>query len=112
MTIENLIMGGCTLDEQETKQMYEVYNKLQDAMQEVVMKLLEIRKDMPMSKEAIMASILHDFEFIIEDEMCEAEDLIREEVPDEKLTDFSVLCKTLKANYAGYWNSVKKGMNK
>lgn len=112
MEIENLIMGGCTLDEQETKQMYEVNNKLQDAMQEVVMKLLEIRKDTPMSKEAIMASVLHDFEFIIEDEMCEAEDLIREEVPEEKLNDFATLCETLKANYAGYWNSVKKGMNK
>lgn len=109
MKIENLIMGECTLDEQETKQMYEVNNKLLDAMQEVVMKLLEIRKDTPMSKEAIMASILHDFEFIIEDEMCEAEDLIREEVPDEKLTDFSVLCKTLRASYVGHRNSVNKG---
>ena len=112
MRIENLIMGGCSLDEEEAKQMYELNQKLQDAMQDVVMKLLEIRKDAPMSKEATMATVLHDFEFIIEDEMCEAEDLIREEVPENKLTDFAILCETLKASHTGYWESVKKHMNK
>lgn len=112
MRIENLITGGCTLDDQEVKQMYEVNNKLLDAMQDVVMKLLELRKNTPMSVEAVMTVVLHDFEFIIEDEMCEAEDLIRGEVPDEKLTDFAILCETLRASHTGYWESVKKRVNK
>lgn len=112
MRIENLIMGGYSLDDQEVKQMHEVNCKLQDAMQDVVMKLLEIRKDAPMPKKAAMAVVLHDFETIIEDEMCEAEDLIREEVPEDRLTDFAILCETLKASHAGYWESVKKHLNK
>lgn len=112
MRTENLIMGGYSLDDQEAKQMYELNQKLQDAMQNVVMKLLEIRKDAPMSKKAAMAVVLHDFEIIIEDEMCEAEDLIREELPEEELTDFAILCETLKASHTGYWESIKKRMNK
>lgn len=112
MRIENLINGGCSLDEEEDRQVRELNQKLQEAMQDVVMKLMEIRKDVPMSKEAVMATVLHDFEFIIEDEMCEAEDLIREEVPEDKLTDFAILCETLKASHTGYWESVKKRLNK
>ena len=100
------------MDDYEVKQMHEVNGKLLDAMQDVVMKLLEIRKNTPMTKEAIMATVLHDFEFIIEDEMCEAEDLIREEVPEGKLTDFAILCETLKASHAGYWESVKKRLHR
>jgi hypothetical protein len=112
MRIENLIMGGCSLDDEEVEQIYDLNGKLQDVMQDIVLKLIELRKDAPMSKEAAMATVLHDFEFIIEDEMCEAEDLIRGEVPEEKLTDFAILCETLKASHTGYWESVKKHLNK
>lgn len=112
MKAQNLIIGGCSLDDYEVEQMHEVNCKLQDAMQDVVMKLLELRRNTPMPVEAVMAIMLHDFEFIIEDEMCEAEDLIREEVPEHKLTDFAILCETLKASHAGYWESIKKHLNK
>lgn len=112
MRTENLIMGGCSLDDQEVKQMHKVNCKLHDAMQDVVMKLLEIRKNTPMSTEAVMATVLHDFEFIIEDEMCEAEDLIRGEVPANKLTDFAILCETLKASNEAYMASLRKRLNK
>lgn len=112
MKAQNLIMGGLSLDDEELEQIRDLDCKLQDAMQDVVLKLIELRKDVPMSKEAAMAVALHDFEFILEDEMCEAEDLIREEVPENKLTDFAILCETLKASHAGYWESVKKHLNK
>lgn len=108
MKTQNLIMGGCSLDDHEVKQMSEVNCKLQEAMQAVVMKLLEIRENTPMSTEAVMATVLHDFELIIEEEMCEAEDLIREEVPEDKLSDFAILCETLDTSQTGYWEAVKK----
>ena len=112
MNVQNLIMGGFSLDDEEVEQIRELNCKLQDAMQDVVLKLIELRKDAPMTKEAAMAVALHDFEFIIEDEMCEAEDLIREEVPENKLTDFAILCETLEASNKAYVASLRKHLNK
>ena len=112
MRTENLIMGGCTLDEQENELLRDSFLKLQDVMQEIITKLIELRKDTPMSIEKQMAVVFRDFEFIIEDEACEAEDLIREEVPEGKLTDFAILVETLRASNEAYVASLRKHLNK
>lgn len=112
MRIENLMVGGYTLGREEAIKMYEVNRKLQDAMQDVVLKLIELHKEDSPSPAVSMVLALHDFELIVEDEMCEAEDLIREEVPENKLEDFADMHKVLEAARDTYTQILKERLNK
>ena len=113
---ENLICGGCMIDDQESKALDLLYDDLLDTMQKIVAKLIEMRKQEPLPRETICAINMHDFECIIEDTMCMAEDDLREELVDYNLTEESqpVLNKMadtyeqIKRNQASFIESLKK----
>ena len=84
MRIDNLICGGCSIDEEEQKVIQPAINKVYDSINELIDAVYNIRKDTGMSKEATIALIMHDVEWTVQELTCDAE---CEGILDEYATD-------------------------
>ena len=84
MRIENLISGGCSIDEEEQKAIQPAINKVCDSVSELIDAVRDIRKDTGMSKETTIALIMHDVEWLIQEITCdiECEDLLDDYAAD------------------------------
>lgn len=85
MRTENLICGGCSIDEEEQKVIQPTINKVCDSVSELITAIKGIRQDTGMSKEATIALIMHDVEWLVQEIACdiECEDLLDDYATDD-----------------------------
>ena len=85
MRTENLINGGCTIDEQEMEQLLPINHKLYELIDELINKMMEMRKDNGLSPEINKAIVMHDAEWTVKELACdvECEGILDEYAADE-----------------------------
>lgn len=113
MRIENLISGGCSIDKEEQKVIQPAINKVCDSVSELITAVNGIRQNIRMSKEATIALIMHDVEWLVQEITCdiECEDLLDDYAADndnKKYRECMDYYNQLKDNHESYSKKIFK----